>query len=67
MLHRYFNSTGKIIIKPSFAIKTVGDTDTFGDLLDAMIHESHLCSHGNTGIDFGSWNCMTGGFPIIIL
>ena len=53
MLHIYFNGTGKII-KPSFAIKTVGETDTFGDLLNAMIHESHLCSHGNTGIDFGT-------------
>ena len=31
MFHSYFNSTGKII-KISFAIKAVGETDTFGDL-----------------------------------
>ena len=63
MLHRYFNSTGEIYTT-SFAIKTVGETDTFGDLLDAMIQEPHLYSHGNTGIWF--WNCMTATSCLVL-
>ena len=63
MLHRYFNSTGEIYTT-SFAIKTVGETDTFGDLLDAMIQEPYLCSHGNTGIWF--WNCMTATSCLVL-